>query len=706
MKLTKLLNPKSVAVIGASNRSGSVGMRVFKNLLSAGFAGSVYPVNPKHREVQGHFCFASVEEIPSKVDLVVIATPAQTVESLIEACGRKGVGAAIIISAGFGETGDEGRQWEQAFLATARRYQMRLVGPNCLGIMRPSIKLNATFDNNFPLLGKMALVSQSGALCSAILDWAMDKKIGFSLVASLGNSLDLGFGGMLDFLAEDKETESILLYIEGIKDGLRFMKGLRSATKVKPVIVIKAGRYAQGSQAASTHTGALVGDDAVFDCAMHQAGAIRVITLDQLFSAAHLLGSHFRWQGNRLAVITNGGGAGVMAADRASELGLNLPMLSDASFSALNKVLPKEWSHQNPIDIIGDATPERYHQAIHICAQDEHVDAILALLVPVATSEPIKVAEQLIEDSKQTEKPILACWMGEHHAKSSWHLFLHQQMPYFETPESAIEAFSYLSNYKQAQAALSQASEEVVDPVPVDTVRAHWILNSVTDAGRTLLTTTESKEMLNAFLIPANQPIKAHSAEEALKAADLLGFPVVMKIDSPDITHKQEVGGIRLNLADDASVRQAFDEILKQAKACKPEAKISGVTLERMQKNPYDRELMIGIIRDKVFGPVISFGMGGALVEVMKDHALALPPLNHFLAKQMISHTRISKALGAFRGMPPVNLDAVVDVLLRVSDMVIAFPQIQEMDINPLIANDQEVVAVDARIVLRASNGK
>ncbi|VVC76608.1 Acetyltransferase Pat [Aquicella siphonis] len=700
--LDKLFNPSSIAVIGASDRPDSVGMKLFSNLLKGDFPGKLFPVNPRHGQVQGVKAFSSVKDIPGSIDLAVITTPAHTVPHIISECGEKGVRAAVVISAGFSETGSKGKELEQSFLKSSHEYRMRLIGPNCLGIMRPHIKLNATFDNNIAATGHIALVSQSGAIVAAILDWAFNKKIGFSTIVSLGNAADLDFGEILDFLAVDTETKSILLYIEGIHDARRFMSGLRSAARMKPVIVIKGGRNAQGSGAARSHTGALVGDDDAFDAALRRAGAVRVLTIEQLFSAAEVLSSNYRAKGGRLAIITNGGGAGVMAADRAAELNIALPKLSEETMARLNAVLPNEWSHQNPVDIIGDATPERYHNALDICSKDTNIDGLLTILIPVAMSKPLKVAEQIVADAKEFGKPTIACWMGESHVKSSWALFSEHQIPCFDTPEKGVEAFSYLAEYQRNQQLLLQVPAPLSPQPKPDISGSRLIIEGVLSERRKILTTTESKAILKAFGIPITQTIEARSANEALIAAESIQFPLVMKINSPDITHKQDVGGVQLNIENAEAVRGAFARLMDSARQSRPDARISGVTVENMYKDPNNRELMIGVVRDKVFGPVITFGAGGSLVEIIHDRAIALPPLNQVIARHLIEKTRVSKLLGQFRNMKPVNMETLINILLRVSEMVCELPYIQEMDINPLIVNDREAVAVDARIVIDA----
>lgn len=698
--LDDLFNPESIAIIGASDRAGSVGRKVLSNLRHSHFAGKLFPVNLKHKRVQGMKCYLAVTDIREPVDLAIITTPAATVLDIIKQCGEKGIRSAIIISAGFSEMGDAGKALEQSILETARRYNLHFIGPNCLGVMRPQSHLNATFDNNFALPGNIALVSQSGAICAAILDWAVEKKIGFSTIVSTGNSMDLDFGDILDYLALDSATKSILLYIEGVHYPRRFMSGLRAAARIKPVIAIKAGRNPSGVRAVHSHTGALVGSDAVFSAALSRGGAVRVMSIEQLFSAAQILSSSFRVTGNRLLVVTNGGGAGVMAADRATELNIELPQLDKEIVTKLNKVLPPQWSHENPIDILGDAKPDRYSSVIQTCLQDEASDALLAMLVPVAMSQPYQVAQEICKFAKETKKPLITCFMGEKQTKKSRKLLADCKIPCYRTPEVAVEAFSYLVSYHQNQQMLLQMPEPSISSPKVDIKGAEFIINAALAAQRKVLTTIESKAILRTFGIPVSQTIEVHDANEALIVAESLGFPIAMKISSPDITHKQDVDGVQLNISNGEAVRTAFKEMLEKVKIRRPDAKISGVTLERMYKNSHYREVMIGVLRDKVFGPAISFGLGGSLVEIIQDRAVALPPLNSFLAEQMLAKTRAMKLLGEFRGKPAVDKQALIHILLRISDMVSELPQIQEMDLNPVLVDEKGAIAVDARIVV------
>lgn len=699
--LDKLFSPSSIVVIGASDKPHSVGMKVFYNLLQYNFLGKFYAVNPKHESVQGQRCFAHVAEIDGPIDLAVIATPAVTVPSVIAECGKKNIPFAIVLSSGFSEIGKEGQLLERAMIEAAKSNGLRLVGPNCLGIMRPQRNMNATFDNNSALDGRIALVSQSGAISASILDWAINKKIGFSAIASLGNNADVDFSDVIDFLAQDPYTESILLYIEGVRRPKAFMRALRKAACNKPVIAIKAGRNNQGSRAALSHTGALIGNGDVFDAALRRAGVVRVFKIEDLFSAAEILSGSKKIKGNRLVVITNGGGAGVMAADRASELHVQLPALQNEVIANLNQVLPGQWSHCNPIDMIGDATPERYHQTLEICKNIEEMDAVLAILVPVAMSQPMKVAKQLIKDAKTSEKPVLACWMGERQVKSAWKLFEKYKLPCFDTPEKAIEAFSFLAAHYHNQQLLLQKAALPREIPAIHLEKANQLIASVLASGRNVLTSMESKKLLSLFDVRVTETLLATTEDEAVNAARSCGFPVVMKIHSPDITHKSDVGGVRLNLLTEDQVRAGYHEMLSHVKNKCPSANILGVTIESQYKTPNDREVMIGVVQDVVFGPVISFGAGGTLVEVMRDRALQLPPLNAFLAERLIAETRIAKLLGKFRQMPAASLEKLVTMLLRVSLMISELPAIQEMDINPVIVNDKDAVAVDARIVIQ-----
>jgi acetyltransferase len=649
-------------LFGASDRADSVGGVVFRNLLTSGFEGRIYGINPKRAEVQGHKAYSSIDDIDDTIDLAVVATPAKSIPAIVEACGERGIRMMLILSAGFRETGPEGRKLEDRVTQMVRRYDIRLMGPNCLGIIRPDTGLNITFGNNNAKPGNLAFVSQSGAICTAILDWAEKNGVGFSAVVSSGIAADLGFGDYLDYLVSDPKTKAILLYIEGINDSRRFMSALRAAARIKPVIALKVGRHAAGAEASMSHTGALVGSDETFSAALSRSGVLRVETVGQLFAAAKALSSlHYRGASERLVIVTNGGGPGVMAADRATDQGIELSSLSGETMARLNEVLPSVWSHGNPVDIIGDAPPERYQQAIDICLEDSDVDGVIVILTPQAMTAPTEVAKAVIE----------------------------------------FDAFSYLARYNRNQRLLLQTPARLTTGrESPDSDGARLIIEAVLKEQRDILTEPESLAVLTAFGIPTVRNAVARSANEALIVAESIGFPIAMKVFSSDISHKSDAGGVRLNIGSAQEVRGAYKQLLEQVAKRVPDAKIEGVTIEKMYRSSNGRELMVGIIRDPVFGPVISFGSGGTAVEVMGDSAISLPPLNHRLTRDLIKRTKVSKLLGEFRNMPAVDMDKLIDALLAVSSMACELPWIKEMDINPLIVDENEVVAVDARIVV------
>ena len=699
--LDRLFAPHAVAVFGASEKPDTVGTLVFRNLLAGGFSGELYAINPKYERVQGRPCYPDIEHVGQAVDLAVIATPATSVPDIIRRCGEAGVRAAVILSAGFGESGDAGAVLEKEVLERARLYEMRIVGPNCLGILRPQSGLNASFSNNNALPGRMAFVSQSGALCTAVLDWAQSSAIGFSAIVSLGDAADVDFGDVLSYLAMDAQTSSILLYVEGIRNARSFLSGLRIAARLKPVVVVKAGRPAAGSRAAVSHPRARVGGDDVFHAALRRAGVVRAYTIKQLFSAAEILSSRkYRVNGNRLAIVTNGGGPGVMAADRAAEMDVSLPDLGTETLKGLNAALPAHWSHGNPVDILGDAAPERYQQAVSLCLRDPGIDGVLVMLTPQAMTRSLAAAEATIKASESSDKPVLTCWMGKSQVETARTLFGEHKLAHFDTPEASVEAFSFLASYRVNQQLLMQTPGPLGRRSEPDAEGARLIIEGVLAEGRTLLSELESKAILRAFGVPVVETVEANSASQALVIAESIGFPIVMKINSPDITHKSDVSGVRLNIQTAGAIRTVFNELIQEVKAKRPDATITGVTLERMVNRANGRETMVGVIRDPVFGPAISFGAGGTTVEVLHDSVVSLPPLNRFIAGRIIDRTRIHRLLGAFRNMPPVNREALENVLLRVSELVCELPHVVEMDINPLIVDEHGAIAVDARMTV------
>lgn len=701
--LQRLFTPRTVAVFGASERHDSVGGRVLRNLIDGGFAGDIYPINPKYRSVFGRRCYGAIGEIGETVDLVAVATPAATVPQIVHDGGERGVRAAVVYSAGFAEAKEQGLALESALLAEARRFRMRVLGPNCLGLMRPAAKMNATFSKSNARPGSLALISQSGALCTAILDWAEARAVGFSGVISLGEAADVDFGDVLDYFALDEQTRSILLYVEGIRDARRFMSGLRVAARFKPVVVVKAGRHAEGSRAALSHTGALVGADDVFDAALMRAGAVRATTIEQLFAAAQLLAAEHRVGGNRLAIVTNAGGPGVLATDRAVDLGIKIAALAPATLAALDRALPEYWSHANPVDILGDAPPARYGAAVEACLEDPDIDGLLVILTPQAMTDPLESARAVIAHRKNSAKLLLASWMGGTQVLAARDLLVQNRIPAFPSPERAVEAFAYLANYQHNQQLLRQVPGPLAPHSAADIDGARSIIEAALAQQRVVLTGIEAYAVLSAFGIPHAQVLQAHGAAEAVAAAQELGFPVALKIASPDILHKSDVDGVRLNIANATAARRAYEALMESVRRARPDARIAGVTVERMYGRRDGRELHVGVARDDVFGPVVSFGLGGTAIDVLRDRAIALPPLNGLIAQNLIGRTRAATLLGAFRHLPPANLAAVERVLLAVSEMVCELPQICELDINPLMADQEGVIALDARITLEAA---
>ena len=699
--LSAFFEARSVALIGASEREGSLGTVLHTNLTRAGFAGPVYAVNPRYERIGDAPCFAAVTDIGQPVDLAVIVTPAAAVPDVLADCGRAGVTSAVIISAGFREAGPEGRALEERTLELARRNGIRFIGPNCLGIMRPDIGLNATFSQSMASKGHIALVSQSGAVCTALLDWARPRNVGFSCVVSSGIAADVGFGELLDHLVMDPETRAIMLYVEGITDARRFVSALRAAARAKPVIVMKAGRFAEGRRAAVSHTGALVGSDDVFDAALSRAGVVRVHNYADFFAVAETLHTGLRTDGPRLAIVTNGGGPGVIAAD--SLIGQHLPLaeLADATIERLDALLPAAWSGANPVDVLGDAGAERYAEAVSACLADPGVDGVLTIVIPQAMTDPTAIARAVLALAIDTRKPLLTCWMGDASMRASRRLFRDSGIPTYTTPEAAIEAFAATWQYTANQQMLLQVPEPLSPRAEPDTEGARFIIDNALSEGRQVLDLVESKAILAAFGIPILRSTPAHSPTEALALAEEIGFPVAMKIHSRDITHKSDVDGVRLGLRNGKEVRSAYRSLVETAQERRPDARIDGVLLEPMWRPANGRELMLGVVNDAVFGPAISVGLGGTAVEVIGDRAIGLPPMNRFLAQRMVDGTRAARMLDEFRGKPPANREALAEVLMRLSDIVCELPGVEELDINPLIVDERCAKAVDARIVVR-----
>jgi acetyltransferase len=696
--LDPLFHPQSVAVFGASATPGSVGNILMRNLLENPFGGVVYPINPKRRAVQGVYCYPNLDALPEKVELAVIATPAATVPNLVRTCVDRDVPAAIIISAGFAELGAEGRKLEDEIRGIAHG-KMRIVGPNCLGIIHPPSNLNASFAASMAAPGKVALLSQSGAICTAILDWARQAHVGFSSFVSVGSMLDVDFADLIDHFADDPVTQSIVLYMESIGNVRKFLSAARSVSRTKPIIVVKAGRHEAGARAAASHTGAMAGADAVFDAAFRRAGVLRVESIPDLFHMSEILAMQAPPSGAALAVLTNAGGPGVMATDALMLGGGQLASLSPETLTALNAALPPFWSHANPIDLLGDAAPERYRLAVEVCAKDANVQGLLVLLTPQAMTDPTQTARQLEPFAHLPNKPLLACWMGGVAVREGIELLNRTGIPTFDAPESAIRAFLHMVQYRRNQELLYETPTALPEYILPDSGRVRRIFGRVRAAGRALLTEIEAKEVLAAYDVPVVMPIACRTVDEAIEAAKKLGYPVVLKLLSSTVTHKSDVGGVQLNLADEKAVRVAYAAIENNVASRGKANAFEGVSVQAMiRERGY--ELIIGSSLDRQFGPVILFGCGGILVEVFKDRALGLPPLNRTLARRLMERTKIYEALQGVRGQKAVNLEALEALLAHFSQLLVDFPEIQEVDLNPVLAAPERVVALDARLLL------
>jgi acetyltransferase len=697
-RVAALFKPSSVVLVGASDTSGSLGDIVRRNLIEGGFAGPVHFVNLRGGEIDGRAVHSSVLDLPESPDLAVILTPAATVPEIIGDCGRKGVRAAVVVSAGFREGGVPGAGYERQLRLQARKHGLRFLGPNSLGVIRTDIGLNASCGPSQPDKGRLALVSESGALCAAILDWARVRHVGFSSVIATGMGSDVEFGEILDYLGRDPATDSIMLYLEGVDRARRFMSALRAAARVKPVVVMKAGRHGTGPGDTAFHTGALVGADDVFDAAMRRAGVLRIRDFSELYTAAATLGAGVRVRGRKLAIVSNAGGPGTIAADRAQDRGLQIAQLGADSLRRLAEELPPAAREGNPVYVRPDVDRTQIAAAMRICLEDPAVDSLLAILVPHALTDTAAIAESVIEIAKGSRKPVFACWMGGAGVESSRSRFAAARIPNYMRPETAVDAIAGLGLYASNQQLLLQTPEPLELSSAPDRARAQAVIDAALAADREWLNPAESKEVLDAFGIPVVKSLPAHSAAEAAERANEVGFPVAMKILSPDIAHKTDVNGVRLNLVDERDVRGAYSRMLADVAKARPDAELQGVLIEPMYREQNRRELMIGVVRDPVFGPAISFGLGGIFVEVIRDRAVALPPLNQFLVHELIRRTRAGLALQPLRGAPAADEDAVEQILLRVSEIVAELPTVGGMDLNPLIVTERGAVVVDARI--------
>ena len=704
--LDAFFTPQTVAVVGATETISSVGRTLLWNLISSPFGGTVFPINPKRPSVLGIKAYPSIADAPVPIDLAVIATPAPTVPDVISDCAAAGVKAAIIISAGFRETGAAGVELERRVRSACQGSTLRIIGPNCLGAMSPRTGLNATFAAGMARPGSVGFISQSGALLTAILDWSLLENVGFSAFVSLGSMLDVGWGDLIDYLGEDPLTHSIVIYMESIGDAKAFLSAARAVALRKPILVIKAGRTAPAAKAAASHTGTLTGSDDVLDAAFRRAGVVRINSIGELFSMADVLAKQPRPAGPRLTIVTNAGGPGVLATDTLIAGGGELARPTPESLAALNALLPPQWSHGNPIDLLGDAAPQRYVGAARIAAGDPNSDALLVILTPQAMTDPTGTAEQLKPLAKSSGKPILASWMGGAGVAAGRASLNQAEIPTFDYPDAAVEAFLYMWRYSYNLRGLYETPALVVpDDAASSRLAADEIVSAARSVGRTLLTEWESKRLLAAYGIPTVETRIASSEDEAVSQAQAIGWPVVLKLNSTTTTHKTDVGGVQLNLTDEAAIRAAWRQISQSVADGVGRQHFAGVTVQPMIRQT-GYELIVGSIVDEQFGPVLLFGAGGQLVEVLQDRSLALPPLNATLALRMMQQTRIFRALEGVRGRKPVDMSALEELLVRFSQLVVEQRWIREIDINPLLAGEDGLLALDARVVLQPADVK
>ena len=697
-QLDKIFKPKNIAAIGVSDKPGSVGYAVMKNLVSSGFEGNVYPVNINHNEIQGKKAYHHVGEIPEQVDLAVICTPAKTVPDVVRECGEAGVGGLLIISAGFKEAGEEGQAMVDDIMETAHKYKMRMVGPNCLGFINPNLGINASFATKMALKGNIAFISQSGALCTSILDWSVEQSVGFSHFVSIGSMVDVGFAELIDYFGADDRTSCILIYMESLLNARQFMSAARAFARSKPIIILKAGKSSEGGQATLSHTGSLAGNDDAFHAAFERAGVIRVDTIAQLFNCAQGLAMQPRPKSNRLAILTNAGGPGVLATDYLIERKGQLAKLSDRTMEKLNSFLPEHWSHGNPVDVLGDASSETYRKAAEACLADENVDGVLAILTTQAVTDPAEVAKALVEVSQNSKKTVLASWMGERDVWEGREILEAGKVPVYRYPESAVDVFLKMYKHGRSLEMLYETPTEVPHRFVPNRDGAWRIIRQVLEEGRKQLTESEAKELMQCYEIPISENKVCATAEKAVKFAEHIGYPVVLKIASPDIGHKTDVGGVRLDIKNSEELTVAFEEILASVQDARPDARIEGILVEAMVEKEF--ELLIGANKDPIFGPVIAFGRGGVGVEVYRDTRLGLPPLNMALARRIIEGTRIYPLLKGYRGMPGVDLENLGFLLVKFAYLVMDFPEIREIDINPYVADEYGGMVLDAHIVL------
>ncbi|SHO48297.1 bifunctional acetate--CoA ligase family protein/GNAT family N-acetyltransferase [Desulfopila aestuarii] len=710
--LDAIFSPASVALIGASRTPKSIGAVLTDNLLKTGFPGQIYLVNPRYESIREHRSYPDIKSLPVTPDLAIIATPPRQIPEIIAELAANGTRGAVVITAGYGEKEKEnGKRWKQAILEASRPNLLRVIGPNCLGIMVPGQCLNASFGHLNPLTGNLAFVAQSGALLTSVLDWATSREIGFSHFVSLGDMVDVDFGDMLDYLAADGPTQAILLYIESITNARKFMSAARAAARLKPVIVVKGGRFTESAQAAASHTGALAGIDGVFDAAFRRAGILRVMDMEALFNAVETLSMARPLSGDRLAILTNGGGVGVLATDTLIEKQGRLATLDPETIARLDEVLPPTWSRTNPIDIIGDADGERYHKAMSVLLEDKGVDAILVMNCPTAISSSTDSARAVIQAVEQRKsifrRPmLLAGWLGDGAALEARHLFRKSRIPCYQSPSDAVRGFMQMVRYQHSQEMLMETVPNIPGRFTPDTEKVRRIIAQALSKQRDWLSDDEARLVLAAYDIPVVQALFTATPEEAGTAAAVFSGPLALKIISPDIHHKSDVGGVILDLENGEAVREAAAHMQQRLTREFPAAQLTGFSVQQMIRRPHGRELIIGAFTDDQFGPVLLFGHGGTAVEVIRDKALALPPLNIHLAREVMARTRVYRLLQEYRNTPAADIDAVALSLVKLSQLVCDIAEITELDINPLVADEHGVMALDARIRICPAKGE
>ncbi len=695
--LNRIFTPSYVAVVGASEKAGTIGNALIRNLINSEFTGTVLPVNPRYQSLHGHTCYRSVSALETGVDLAIIATPIDSVADIVSECVERKIGAAVIISAGGKEVGKHGREIEEKIKQTACPGGLRIVGPNCMGIINPGINLNASFASDMPMKGNLAFVSQSGAICSAILDMAFKEFIGFSHFVSIGSMLDLDFGDMIDYLGNDPSTKSILLYIESLTNFRKFMSAARSVSRVKPIIVLKSGRSPAGAKAAASHTGAMAGEDAVYDAAFKRAGIVRVDTIEELFDCAELMSKQPRPRGPRLAILTNGGGPGVMATDTLARYGQEPAPLDDQTLKEFDRFLPAFWSRGNPIDILGDASAERFGLSLEVCLNSKNLDGVLIILAPQAVTDPVRVAETLATAMIEKKYPVFACWMGGKSITRAVEILNDAGIPTYDTPERAVRAFLYMAEYTRNLEMLVEIPPKTIGHMVFDRETASRLITGQKKSG--FVSESDAGVIFKAYGLPVIRSEIVKTEYQASKIALEIGYPLVMKLQSDDITHKTDAGGVHLDLRCDEDVRRAYNMIISSARKYKPDARIRGVMIQPYFLKP-DYEILLGAKRDPNFGPIILFGMGGIYTEVLKDCSLGLPPMNRLLARRLMENTKAYTLLKGYRKRPAADIEYLEEMIIRLSQLLIDFPEIAELDMNPVLIKDGKPVAVDARILI------